>query len=75
MEIRKFIIELHTDGSITWVEYSEPGEVGYSDVARKCRRRVERLSEHAPGPLSEDYMLGLYAAYSAVAQYCEHRVK
>lgn len=24
MEMRKFIVELHTDGSITWAEYVEP---------------------------------------------------
>ena len=75
MEMRKFIIELHTDGSMTWAEYSEPGEVGYADVARKCRQRVARLSESAPGPISEDYMSGLYTAYVVVAQYCEDRIK
>lgn len=24
MEMRKFIIELHSDGSMTWAEYTEP---------------------------------------------------
>lgn len=24
MEMRKFVIELHADGSMTWAEYSEP---------------------------------------------------
>ena len=24
MEMRKFIVELHTDGSMTWAEYAEP---------------------------------------------------
>ena len=72
MEIRKFIIELHTDGSITWAEYSEPREFGYIDVARKCRQRAERFSGSAS---LEGYMLGLYTAYTAIAQYCEDRIK
>lgn len=24
MEMRKFVVELHTDGSLTWAEYTEP---------------------------------------------------
>ena len=75
MEMRKFIIELHTDGSMTLNEYSEPREIGYADVARKCRRMTELLSETAPGPLSKDFMSGLYTAYSAVACYCEECMK
>ena len=75
MEMRKFIIELHTDGSMTWNEYSEPGEVVYTDVARKCRQRAELLSKSAPDPISADYLLGLRIAYSAIALYCEDRIK
>lgn len=72
MEIRKFIIELHTDGSMTWAEYSEPREVGYADVARKCRQRAEALW----GVTSNlGYMKGLYTAYSAIAHYCEDHIK
>ena len=72
MEMRKFIIELHTDGSVTWAEYSEPREVGYADVARKCRKRAEALS----GVTSDwGYMKGLYTAYCAIAHYCEDRIK
>lgn len=26
MEIRKFIIELHPDGKMTWCEYEDPGD-------------------------------------------------
>lgn len=29
MEIRKFIIELHTDGSMTWNEYEEPKSINH----------------------------------------------
>lgn len=72
MEMRKFIIELHTDGSMLWAEYSEPREVGYTDVARKCRQRAEALS----GDTSDSgYMKGLYIAYSTIAHYCEDRLK
>lgn len=27
MEMRKFIVELHTDGSMTWNEYEEPKSI------------------------------------------------
>lgn len=72
MEMRKFIVELHTDGSMTWAEYSEPGEVGYADVARKCRRRVKSLADDAS---KGGYDLGLYVAYRVITDYCEGRVK
>ena len=75
MEMRKFIVELHTDGSMTWNEYSEPGEIGYADVARKCRQRAAWLTEPAPGPISEGYVSGLRTAYIVVARYCEDRIK
>lgn len=29
MEMRKFIIELHTDGSMTWNEYEEPKSINH----------------------------------------------
>ena len=72
MIMRKFIVELHTDGSMAWAEYCEPREVGYTDVARKCRQSAERLSGDAS---LGGYMLGLYTAYSAIAHYCEDRIK
>ena len=28
MEMRKFVVELHTDGSMTWAEYTEPCDAG-----------------------------------------------
>ena len=72
MEMRKYIVELHTDGSMTWNEYSEPGEIGYTDVARKCREMADALLGDTP---LRDYSLGLYIAYTAIAQYCEYRIK
>ena len=76
MEMRNFIIELHTDGSITWAEYSEPREAGYAEVARNCRKRAEALSGVTSlGGYMGGYRLGLYTAYAAIAQYCEDRIK
>lgn len=72
MVMRKFIVELHTDGSMTWAEYSEPGDAGYDDVARKCRRRAESLADDAS---KGGYDSGLYVAYRVIAEYCEGRVK
>ena len=72
MEMRKFVVELHIDGSMSWAEYSEPIDAGYADVARNCRRRAELLS----GVSSDwDYIKGLYKAYSDIAHYCEDRIK
>lgn len=72
MEMRKFIVTLHEDGSMSWNEYEEPGEVGYTDVARKCRRRIESLvNDTSKG----GYESGLYVAYRVIADYCEEHVK
>ena len=43
MEMRKFIIELHTDGSITWAEYVEP--VLKEDRDRLCGAAFQELAE------------------------------
>ena len=43
MEIRKFIIELHTDGSITWSEYTEPNN--REDRDGICSRAYQRAAE------------------------------
>lgn len=72
MEMRKFIIELHTDGSMIWAEYTEPRDAGYADVVRKCRKCVEEIEGFG---CSGDYWLGLCTAYKAIAKYCEGRVK
>lgn len=60
MEIRKFIIELHTDGSMTWSEYTEPNsreDLNSKDLDLICTRAFQRAadclktfpwSEHSP---------------------------
>ena len=35
MEIRKFIVELHTDGKMSWYEYEDP-----DDSIKKSKRRA-----------------------------------
>lgn len=54
MEIRKFIIEIHPDGKLTWCEYEDPKEAaraandrawlaGYLQALKHCEDQVERL--------------------------------
>lgn len=42
MEMRKFIIELHTDGSMTWAEYTEP--TNKEDRDYLCGKAFQELS-------------------------------
>ena len=44
MEMRKFIVELHTDGSITWAEYFEPS--AKDDRDRLCGRAFIEVSDY-----------------------------
>lgn len=43
MEIRKFIIELHTDGSMTWAEYVEP--MNKEDRDHVCGKAFQEVAE------------------------------
>lgn len=48
MTMRKFIIEFHPDGSVTWNEYNEPEQPekdGYNSALRQVCYRLN--SEHA----------------------------
>lgn len=48
MEIRKFIIELHADGKMTWCEYEEPKDSEKSVYNTALRDVINRLNvEHA----------------------------
>ena len=42
MEMRKFIVELHTDGSITWAEYAEP--MNKEDRDYVCGKAFQELT-------------------------------
>lgn len=44
MEIRKFIIELHPDGRMTWVEYIEPSSK--EDRNYLCGRAFQAVSKY-----------------------------
>lgn len=43
MEMRKFIIELHTDGSMAWAEYTEPHNE--EDCDHICSKAFQSVSE------------------------------
>lgn len=54
MEMRKFIIEIHPDGRMTWCEYEEPAEAnraandrswlsGYRQALVHCNEQVRSL--------------------------------
>lgn len=49
MEMRKFVIEVHTDGTITGVEYIPPEDQSVSNYQAGCkdtRTRVENILKH-----------------------------
>lgn len=49
MEIRKFIIEVHTDGTISGVEYIPPEDqslLNYQAGCKDTRTRVENVLKH-----------------------------
>ena len=43
MEMRKFVVELHTDGSMTWSEYTEP--ISREDRDDICSRAFHRVAD------------------------------
>jgi hypothetical protein len=54
MEMRKFIIEIHPDGKLTWCEYEDPKEAaraandrawlaGYLQALKHCEDQVDYL--------------------------------
>lgn len=48
MEIRKFIVELHPDGKMTWCEYEEPKDYEKRAYNTALRDVINRLNyEHA----------------------------
>lgn len=44
MEMRKFVVELHTDGRMTWAEYTEPSSK--EDQDRLCEGAFNAVSEY-----------------------------
>lgn len=43
METRKFVVELHTDGSMNWAEYIEPASE--EDRCELCSRAFQQVVE------------------------------
>ena len=47
MEMRKFIIELHGDGSMTWVEYEDQKENPVEKIIKAIEQRKETQQNRA----------------------------
>lgn len=47
MEMRKFVIELHGDGSMTWVEYEDQKENPVEKIIKAIEQRKERQQDRA----------------------------
>lgn len=47
MEMRKFIIELHSDGSMTWVEYVDHKEDPFKKIIKAIEQRKEAQQNRA----------------------------
>ena len=47
MEMRKFIIELHRDGRISWVEYADQEEDTVKKIINAIKQRKERQQYRA----------------------------
>ena len=47
MEMRKFIVELHSDGRMTWVEYEDQKENPVEKIIRAIEQRKEKQQESA----------------------------
>lgn len=54
MEMRKFVIELHSDGSMTWAEYTEPSTKEDRDYL--CGRAFKEVSGYL-----DTYPAGLWS--------------
>lgn len=65
MEMRKFIIELHTDGSMTWSEYTEPNS--REDLDLICSRAFQRAADCLETSPCCNYSPDAKAAYLAGA--------
>lgn len=47
MEMRKFLIELHSDGRISWVEYADQEENPVKKIIKAIEQRKERQQDEA----------------------------
>lgn len=85
MELRKFIIEIHPDGKLTWWEYEDPKDAnraaldrawfdGYRQVLEHCDEQVKYLKKFKD--ISPSSKLMYYGAKSVqealLSSYCEY---
>lgn len=61
MEMRKFIIEMHTDGSMTWAEYTEP--MNKDDRDYLCGKAFQELASKLETYPTSLWTLEVKAAY------------
>lgn len=47
MEMRKFIVELHSDGRMTWVEYEDQKETPTKKIIKAIEQRKEAHQDRA----------------------------
>lgn len=70
MEMRKFIVTLHDDGSISWNEYEEPA-MSRREVFREAKSFLDRMLHTMPwnGRRKHPGMSDLwYAGYAAACE-------
>lgn len=65
MEMRKFVIELHSDGSMTWAEYTEPSTKEDRDYL--CGRAFKDVSGYLDTYPASRWPPKVKAAYLAGA--------
>lgn len=76
MKMRKFIIEIHPDGTLTWCEYEDPKEVakaannrawveGYQQALIHCDDELRNLEAFMGSCLSTDL------EYQGAAKVCD----
>lgn len=80
MEMRKFIIEIHPDGTLTWCEYESPSDVaktsynrawleGYRQALIHCNEQVNDLKAVKDSCMSADLM---YQGATKVRNFMEN---
>lgn len=84
MEIRKFIIELHPDGKMTWCEYQEPNPYGFCVGKRRgidsvldlISKEVDNMKTVAVNDESATHTsYQLYAGAYHILSYCYEHLK
>lgn len=85
MEMRKFIIEIHSDGTLTCCEYEDPKETiraatnlawlaGYRQALKHCDEQVNKLKGYKGTSQSSDLMYQGAASvrFVVASAYCKY---